>query len=458
MVFLLVLGARDMTRCRLAVLAFLAVAVISPPASRADNPLILDQFTADPTARVFDGKIYVYPSHDILASEGKGRPGWFCMEDYHVFSSENLLDWQDHGVIVSQTSAPWVDSNSYSMWAPDCVERDGKYYFYFPARGKGGRRGSSIGVAIADKPGGPFTPEPKPIEGVVGIDPNVFIDKDGQAYLLYSLNKIFIAKLKPNMLELDSPVEVIDNLPTKGLIEGPFMFERNGVYYLTYPHVENKTERLEYATGDNPLGPFKPAGVIMDESVSGCWTNHHSIVPYNGQWILFYHDKDLSPGFDKARAIRADYLSFNDDGTIQKVTPTLRGVGVADARRKLQVDRYSAISDAGASVAFLNDANKHEGWKTTLEGQGAWVRYDRVDFGGEPLKAVTVRTAAPSGGLIEIRQDNPDGPVLARVKIEPGANWAEAKAELAEAPTGVHDLVVSLPGEGRLEVDWVSFQ
>jgi hypothetical protein len=447
-----------MIRCRLALLAFLAAGSISRHGSHADNPLILDQHTADPTARVFDGKIYVYPSHDILAAEGKGRPGWFCMEDYHAFSSENLLDWEDHGVIVSQTSAPWVDSDSYSMWAPDCVERDGKYYFYFPARGTGGRRGSSIGVAIADNPGGPFTPEPKPIEGVVGIDPNVFIDKDGQAYLLYSLNKIFIAKLKPNMLELDSPVEVIDNLPTKGLIEGPFMFERDGIYYLTYPHVENKTERLEYAIGDNPLGPFKPAGVIMDESASGCWTNHHSIVPYNGQWILFYHDKDLSPGFDKARSIRADYLSFDDDGTIQKVTPTLRGVGVADARRKLQVDRYSAISDAGASVAFLNDANKHDGWKITLEGQGAWVRYDRVDFGAKPLKAVTVRATSPTGGILEIRQNKPEGPVLARVKIEPGADWAEVNAELTEALTDVHNVVVSLSEAGNVAVDWVSFQ
>jgi hypothetical protein len=447
-----------MIRCRLAVLAFLAAVSISRHASHADNPLILDQFTADPTARVFDGKIYVYPSHDILAAEGKGRPGWFCMEDYHVFSSENLLDWEDHGVIVSQTSAPWVDSKSYSMWAPDCVERDGKYYFYFPARGTGGRRGSSIGVAIADRPSGPFKPEPKPIEGVVGIDPNVFIDKDGQAYLLYSLNKIFVAKLKPNMVELDSPVQVYDNLPTKGLVEGPFMFERNGVYYLTYPHVENKTERLEYAIGDNPLGPFKVKGVIMDESASGCWTNHHSIVPYNDQWILFYHDKDLSPGFDKARSIRADYLSFNDDGTIQKVTPTLRGVGVADARRKLQVDRYSATSETGVSAAFLNDANKQEGWKIALAGQGAWVRYDRVDFDGEPPKTVTVRAASTEGGQLEIRQDAADGPVLARVTIEPGASWAELSGELTDAPAGVHNLIVSTPEAGNVDVDWVSFR
>src|SRR4030042_640891 len=130
----------------------------------AQNPLIMDQFTADPTARVFEGRIYVYPSHDILAGPGRGRAGWFCMEDYHVFSSENLADWKDHGVIVSQNDVDWVDPTSYSMWAPDCVFNNGKYYFYFPARaragaagGRGRRRG--IGVAVSDKPYGPFKPE-----------------------------------------------------------------------------------------------------------------------------------------------------------------------------------------------------------------------------------------------------------------------------------------------------------
>ena len=144
--------------------------------SLADNPLILDQFTADPTARVFDGKIYLYPSHDIVPPAGQARG--FRMEDYHAFSSANLMDWQDHGVIVAQTEVPWVNP-VYRMWAPDCVAKNGKYYFYFPAPPKaveGGRRGGwGIGVAIAEKPGGPFKPEEKPIEGANGIDPCVLI-------------------------------------------------------------------------------------------------------------------------------------------------------------------------------------------------------------------------------------------------------------------------------------------
>src|SRR5262249_25653720 len=160
-----------------------------------------------------------------------------------------------------------VNSNSYAMWAPDCVFKNGKYFFFFPAMAKGG--GFKIGVATSDKPYGPFKPEPKSIDGVRGIDPCVFIDRDNRAYIYYASRNIFVARLKDNLLELDSSPLVITNLPAKGLIEGPFVFERNGVYYLTYPHVENKTERLEYSISDNPLGPFKPAGVILDESPDG---------------------------------------------------------------------------------------------------------------------------------------------------------------------------------------------
>lgn len=357
----------------------------------AQNPIIHNQFTADPTARVFNGKVYLFPSHDIKAPEGaKLRKDWFCMADYHVFSSENLTDWTDHGVIVSQNNVKWVDSTSYSMWAPDCVERNGKYYFYFPANtniaGPTGRKGFGIGVAVADKPEGPYIPQETPIKGVPGIDPNVFIDKDGQAYLLWSMGRIFIAKLKDNMLELASETQEVKDIPKKGLVEGPFMFERNGIYYITYPHVENTIERLEYAMGDNPMGPFRFAGVIMDEAPNGCWTNHHSIIDYKDQWYLFYHQNDWSPKFDKNRSARIDSLFFNADGTIQKVKPTFRGVGLTKATEKIQLDRYSRISDKDASVVYNDTLNYFDGWKTVLSSKDAWIQYNSVDFGGGKQK------------------------------------------------------------------------
>ena len=147
----------------------------------AQNPVIRGLYTADPTARVFNNKVYVYPSHDIVPPEGQ-RQDWFCMADYHVFSSENLTDWTDHVVIVSQEQVPWGNPTGYSMWAPDCVYKEGKYYFYFPNAPKGGR-GFAVGVATANSPEGPFTCEPQPIKGISGIDPCVLVDDDGQAYI-----------------------------------------------------------------------------------------------------------------------------------------------------------------------------------------------------------------------------------------------------------------------------------
>ena len=154
-----------------------------PLLAQAQNPVIRDQFAADPTARVFNNKVYVYPSHDIMPPAGQ-RQDWFCMADYHVFSSENLTDWTDHGMIISQENVPWGNPVGYSMWAPDCVYKNGKYYFYFP-NGPKDSRGFGIGVATADNPEGPFTLQSEPIKGVSGIDPCVLIDDDGQAYIYW---------------------------------------------------------------------------------------------------------------------------------------------------------------------------------------------------------------------------------------------------------------------------------
>jgi hypothetical protein len=435
--------------------------IISAFNTFAQNPIITNQFTADPSARIFEGRVYVYPSHDIFSNETRGRSGWFCMEDYHVFSSANLVDWTDHGVIISQYNVPWVDSTSYSMWAPDCIYRNDKYYFYFPAAtiDTTSRWGRSfrIGVATSDTPYGPFAPESNFIENVRGIDPNPFIDKDGQAYLYWSARNIYVAKLKENMLELDSDPLIIDNLPEKGLKEGPFVFERNGIYYLTYPHVEDSTERLEYAISDNPLGPFEVTGVIMDQRLD-CWTNHHSIIQYNDQWYLFYHYNDLSPHFDKNRSVRIDSLFFNDDGTVREVTPTLRGVGLTDASRKIQIDRYSRISNKGVSVAFLDTLNTFGGWKTILDTADAWVQYNSVDFGTTKLKSVIIKALSQTGAVLQVHLNNSNGPVIAIVEVPKGSEWSTVKAPLYEYLSGIHNLVVQLKDNKNVEIDWIHFE
>ncbi|QEK50422.1 family 43 glycosylhydrolase [Pedobacter aquae] len=437
---------------------YLIVFIFAVHTANAQNPIIKNQFTADPTARVFGDKVYLFPSHDILASPGKGREGWFVMEDYHVFSSDNLIKWKDHGVIVTQNKVPWVKPNSYSMWAPDAIERNGKYYFYFPSTPKDttGGKGFNIGVAVADKPEGPYISQEKPIKNVRGIDPNVFIDKDGQAYLYWSGGNIYAAKLKENMLELDSEPVILQNLPTKGLKEGPYLFERKGIYYLTYPHVENKIERLEYAVGDNPLGPFKFTGVIMDESPTGCWTNHHSFLEFKNQWYLFYHHNDYSPSFDKLRSTRIDSLFFNSDGTIQKVIPTLRGVGLTKATDSIHIDRYSDISKLKTEVLFLDTTKKFEGWKTVFNGQNTWIKYNSVDFGTSKPKSILINYRASKGGIIEIKDDRNN--IISTIILKEGSSWNVIEKPLKTATIGIQNLIITSKNNAKVELDWISFR
>lgn len=447
---------RDMGTCSFIVL----ILGLLPCFTFAQNPIIMDQFTADPAARVFDGKVYLYPSHDILAVEGKGRPGWFCMEDYHVFSSGDLVDWVDHGVIISQEKIPWANAKAYALWAPDCIHKDGKYYFYFPAPPADTTlgRGFFIGVAVSDKPDGPFIPQPGPMVKARGIDPNPFIDKDGQAYLYWAARNFYVARLKDNMVELASEPQVIQGLPEKGLKEGPFVFERNGIYYLTYPHVENKIERLEYAISKNPMGPFQVAGVLMDESPDSCWTNQPSIIEYQQQWYLFYHNNDLSPRFDKNRSVRIDSLFFTDDGAIKKVIPTLRGVGVTDASRKIQIDRYSRTSPSGVTVAFLDTLCKSDGWKVMLNARHSWVQYNAVNFGNKQYTTVSVRAAAELGTTMLLRLRNTEGPVIAKVNVPKGVEWKTVNASLSGLQPGVQNLLMVQDDDKPVAVDWIKFE
>ena len=420
----------------------------------AQNPIIRDHFSADPTARVFEGKMYLYPSHDIPRPIERLKE-WFCMADYHVYSSDDLVDWTDHGVIVTQNRVPWVQPNSYSMWAPDCVYKDGKYYFYFPSTPRGeGKRGFAVGVAIADKPYGPFVPQRRAIEGVNGIDPCVLVDRDGQSYIYWAGRGLQVAKLKENMVELASEPMQIEGMPD-GFKEGPFAFERNGKYYFTFPWVKDKTETLAYAMGDSPMGPFEFKGIIMDESPSGCWTNHHSIVEYKDQWYLFYHHNDYSPEFDKNRSVRIDSLSFNADGTIQKVIPTLRGVGITKARSRIQIDRYSQISPTGVSISFINNSNKFEGWKSVFTRKKAWIRYNRVDFGKEPVATIRVRAKSEKGATLLLSTS--EGSRIGQISIPKSSDWMEVTTTVKNAPTGICDLQCSLLKGGQVEVDWLGF-
>lgn len=316
------------------------------------KPLITDNFSADPSARVFNGKLYIYPSHDLnIDIESNDNGDQYLMEDYHVYEMEDMSKPpRDCGMVMHLNDIPWA---SKQVWAPDCAEKKGKYYFYFPARDKQGF--FRIGVAISNKPEGPFVPQKEPIKGSYSIDPCIFPDDDGNFYLTFGglwggqLDKYrknvynaankepedntpalgpMIAKMDASMLEFaEEPHEVLivdkDGNPLKGsdhdrrYFEGPWFFKRNGKYYCTYS--TGDTHLLIWTISDSVYGPYTYGGVILTPVLG--WTTHHSIVEYKNQWYLFYHDCELSKGVNHKRNIKFCKLSFKDDGSIITVNP-----------------------------------------------------------------------------------------------------------------------------------------
>jgi len=316
------------------------------------KPLVDHIYTADPSAHVFDGKIYIYPSHDIEGGISFNHNGdHFCMEDYHVFSMDSLdSPAVDHGVALHVDDVPWAERQ---MWAPDATRKDGHYYFYFPAKRKDGI--FQIGVATGSSPTGPFNAEPQAIEGSYSIDPAVFKDDDGSYYLYfggiwggqlqkyrnnrYSENNEEPSDqepaLGPRVARLSSDMKQFDESPREILIldeygqpilagdherrffEGPWLHKYQGRYYFSYS--TGDTHFICYAVGDNPYGPFTYQGRVLNPVVG--WTTHHSICEFQGKWYLFYHDSVLSRGVTHLRSIKMAELTYTADGKIKTLDP-----------------------------------------------------------------------------------------------------------------------------------------
>lgn len=313
------------------------------PATETEMPpertrLIQGQFTADPSARVFDCKLYFYPSHDQDNASG------FNMVDYHVFSLGDNGAFTDEGVILHINDVPWATQYA---WAPDAAYKDGTYYFYFPAKDSQGV--FRIGVATASTPTGPFTAETTPIAGSFSIDPTVFTDDDGESYMFfggqwggqlecynggsYSAGncatdngaggsgdgKPRVARLGADMKSFDGAVqEVTLSGGAARFFEGSWVHKYNGKYYFSYS--DGPEHRLHYAIGDDPMGPFTYEGILLPNHGSG-WTTHHSIVEFEGNWYLFYHDSSCSGGVTEKRCVKYASLTHNQDGTINTLTP-----------------------------------------------------------------------------------------------------------------------------------------
>ncbi|QYF87103.1 glycoside hydrolase family 43 protein [Brevundimonas sp. PAMC22021] len=321
------------------------------------QPLTTEIYFADPSAHVFDGRVYVYGSHDVEGPQADDQPGkGFVMNDYRVLSMASIGGpVVVHPAAFALADVPWANRQ---LWAPDVARRHGRYFFYFPAKDAAGV--FRLGVATGDRAEGPFKPEPEPIPGAYSIDPSVFIDDDDQAYLYFGgihggqLQRWAsgqyepqagdtdlkqpdapalspkVARLSADMLTLAEPARdaVIVDEAGKPLVggdldrrffEAAWMHKRNGLYYLSYSTGE--THYIAYATATSPTGPFTYRGHVL-LPVQG-WTTHHSIVEVEGRWRLFYHDTQASSR-THLRSAKVVDLTHNPDGTIQLIDPFIR--------------------------------------------------------------------------------------------------------------------------------------
>lgn len=316
------------------------------------QPLVEHIFTADPSAHVFQGKIFVYPSHDIdtgIPFDDLGSH--FAMEDYHVLSMDSIFGKvTDHGVALHIKDIPWAKQQ---LWAPDAAYKDGKYFLYFPAKNMEGR--FQIGVATSDSPAGPFIPETTPIHNSFSIDPAVFADDDGKYYLYFGgiwggqlqsyrnnkYNSRFkeplpnefalgprVAVLRDDMKQFAEEVKEILITDENGspllagdnerrFFEASWMHKYKGKYYFSYS--TGDTHFICYAIGDSPYGPFIYQGKILNPVVG--WTSHHSICEFNDKWYLFYHDSSLSNGVTHLRSVKVTELKYDEYGKIKTIDP-----------------------------------------------------------------------------------------------------------------------------------------
>ena len=316
------------------------------------QPLVTHIYTADPSAHVFNGRIYIYPSHDTSTGVAEDNLGsHFDMKDYRILSMDKVGGKvTDHGIALHLQNIPWAGKQ---LWAPDAAFANNTYYLYFPA--KDNQDIFRIGVATSNRPEGPFVAETEPIPGSYSIDPCVFKDDDGSYYMFfggiwggqlqkwnnnqYDPNAKFpqgeeqailprVAKLNADMKTFSEPVKEVKIIDKNGnlfketdndkrFFEAAWMHKYKGKYYFSYS--TGDTHFIAYATGDNPYGPFTYQGVILNP-VEG-WTNHHSIIEKDGKWYLFYHDVQLS-GKTHLRNVKVTELHYNADGSIQTISAT----------------------------------------------------------------------------------------------------------------------------------------
>ena len=424
---------------------------------------------------VHDGVCYLYTSHD----EDVIVKNFFTMKDWRCFSSTDMVNWTDHGSVASLRNFKWADPKisgwggfENGAWALQCIERDGKWFMYCPLQGRG------IGVLVADNPFGPFTdPIGKPLIGgkYDSIDPTVFIDNDGQAYLGWGNPKCWYAKLNKDMISFDT------SIGDKGLVvydmtvetfgkrskddpqrlttyeEGPWFYKRNRLYYLFFA-AGPIPEHLGYSTGPSPVGPWKYGGVVLPAQ-GGSFTDHPGVVDFKGKTYLFYHNGDLPGGGGFHRSVCVDELKFNPDGSVVQMTMTKEGATpVATLNPYQRVEAETIAWESGVKTAKNDDVGVY----VTDIHDGAYIKVRAVDFGDKGASKFLASVAsATKNSSIELRLDSETGPLIGTLKVKPTGTLDKWKTQSCRVngAKGVHDLYLKFTGNSSplMNFDWWKF-
>jgi arabinoxylan arabinofuranohydrolase len=450
-----------MTRFRWIAALILTVALI--PAlggpARADNPIVQTIYTADPAPLVYNGRVYLYTGHD------EDNSTYFTMKEWRVWSSADMVNWTDHGSPLNLASFSWAASNA---WAGQAVQRNGKFYWYVPMTTKATGR-MAIGVAVADSPTGPFRDAlGHPLVETNEIDPTVFIDDDGQAYLYWGNPNLWYVKLNADMISYSgSPAKI--TLTTAGFgtrsgdanrptlfEEGPWVYKRNGLYYLVYA-AKCCSEFIAYSTAPGPLGPWTYRGTVMPTQ-GGSFTNHPGVIDFAGNSYFFYHNGALPGGGGYTRSVAVEKFAYNSDGTIPTITMTTAGapqVGTLNPYVRQEAETIATESGVETEVSSEGGMNV-----ANIEN-GDYVKVKGAAFGSGATSFTARVASATSGGRIEVRTGSPTG-TLAGTCTVPGTGgwqtWTTVSCSVGGL-TGTQDLYLRFTGgSGFLfNVNWWQF-
>jgi Beta-xylosidase len=430
-----------------------ALAFFSIKLSFAQNPIVQTNYTADPAPLVYQDKLYLYTSHDEDSSS------WFVMDNWKLYTTEDMVNWTDHGVIASYKTFEWGIGDA---WAIQVVQRNGKFYLYAPVKDRRSNR-SAIGVAVSDSPYGPFyDPLGKPlVQSEWGdIDPTVFIDDDGQAYLYWGNPFCYYVKLNEDMISYSGEIVKVPmveaafgkrdgNVKDRPTLyeEGPWLYKRNGLYYLLWAGGPIP-EHIGYSTSNTPIGPWKYQGTLMPTE-GRSFTNHPGIVDYKGKTYFFYHNGALPGGGGFNRSVAVEEVAFNKDGTIKPMRMT---EGIKKALKPLNPFQKTEAETIAFSEGIKATQNDVVGVFVNAMRDGAYIKVREVDFRKGASKFTARVGSTHNGGVkMEVRLGSVDGTLLASLDIPyTGGDdrWRVLSSNLDKV-SGIHDVYFVFRGENK---------